>query len=418
VTIEIRPIGPDEVDPWIRALHVPFLAKADDDHVAHWVDHVELGRTWVAADAGRFVGTSCVFTRDVTLPGAPGGPAPTVPLAAVSGVGVHTTHRRRGILSQLMGTMLGDAIDRGEPIAGLLASEAAIYGQFGFGWATSTVALSLPRRTTRLTQTAPALDLVLCGAKEAESRLPELFDRFRLQRAGQVDRTPAYWKDVFADPRSRRPAGVSERFFAVCDDGYVAYRASNNWESVDPNVLHLDELLGVSPDAEAALWQYLLSVDLVDTIVADRPVDESIRWRLADPRSLAVTRLKDRLWIRVLDVPTALTARRYRTEGRLVLEVDAAPVSVGPQGDARPDPAAGRWVLEVGPDGSSCRSARADEHPELRLGVSELGAALLGGQDLRSRASAARVAELVPGSLERADAIFATTPAPFSSTGF
>lgn len=67
MTIEIRPIGPDEVDPWIRALHVPFLAKADDDHVAHWVDHVELGRTWVAADAGRFVGTSCVFTRNVTL---------------------------------------------------------------------------------------------------------------------------------------------------------------------------------------------------------------------------------------------------------------------------------------------------------------------------------------------------------------
>jgi predicted acetyltransferase len=418
VTVEIRPIGPDEVDPWIRSLHVPFLAKADNDGVAHWVDHLEIGRTWVAADAGRFVGTSCVFTRDVTLPGVPGGLAPTVPLTAVSGVGVHTTHRRRGILSRMMGTMMSDAIDRGEPIAGLLASEAAIYGQFGFGWATSTVELSLPRRTTHLTHDAPALDLVLCGAKEAESRLPKLFDRFRLQRSGQVDRNPAYWKNVVADPKSMRPTGTSERFFAVCDDGYVAYRPSNHWDSGNPNVLHLDELFGVSPDAEAALWQYLLSVDLVDTIVAGRPVDEPIRWRLADPRSLAVTGLKDMLWIRVLDVPTALTARRYRTEGRLVLEVEPAPTSVDKHGEARPDPAAGRWVLEVGPDGSSCRSARAGERQELRLGVSELGAALLGGQDLRSRASAARVAELVPGALERADAIFATTPAPFSSTGF
>jgi hypothetical protein len=124
------------------------------------------------------------------------------------------------------------------------------------------------------------------------------------------------------------------------------------------------------------------------------------------------------LWIRVLDVPTALTARRYRTEGRLVLEVDAAPAWVDQHGEARPDPAAGTWVLEVGAAGSSCRSARADERPEFRLGVSELGAALLGGQDLRSRASAARVVEFVPGALERADAIFATTPAPFSSTGF
>jgi len=418
VTVEIRPIGPDEVDPWIRSLHVPFLAKADDDHVAYWVDHLEIGRTWAAVDAGRFVGTSCVFTRNVTLPGVPGGPAPTVPLTAVSGVGVHTTHRRLGILSRMMGTMMGDAIDRGEPIAGLLASEAAIYGQFGFGWATSTVELSLPRRTTRLNHDAPALDLVLCDAKEAGSRLPKLFDRFRLQRAGEVDRNPAHWKNVFADPKSRRPAGTSERFFAVCDDGYVAYRASNNWDSGDPTVLHLEELFGVSPDAEAALWQYLLNVDLVDTIVADRPVDEPIRWRLADPRSLAVTGLKDRLWIRVLDVPAALTARRYRTEGRLVLEVDAAAASVEQHDEGRPDPAAGNWVLDVGPDGSSCRPARADERPELRLGVAELGAALLGGQDLRSRASAARVAELVPGALERADTIFATTPAPFSSTGF
>jgi predicted acetyltransferase len=418
VTIEIRPIGPDEVDPWIRSLHVPFLANADDDAVAHWVDHVEIGRTWAAVDAGSLVGTSCVFTRDVTLPGDPGVPTPTVPLAAVSGVGVHPTHRRRGILSRMMGTMMSDAIDRGEAIAGLLASEAAIYGRFGFGWATSTVELSLPKRTTRLTHGAPALDLVLCDAKEAESRLPKLFDRFRLQRAGQVDRNPAYWKNVFADPKSLRPTGTSERFFAACDDGYVTYRASHRWDSVEPTVLRLDELFGVSPDAEAALWQFLLSVDLVDTIVAHRPVDESIRWRLADPRSLAVTGLNDTLWIRVLDVPTALTARRYRTEGRLVLEVDPAPVSTDAQGETRPDPAAGTWVLEVGPDGSSCRPARANERSELRLGVSELGAALLGGQDLRSRASAARVTELVSGAVERADAIFATAPAPFSSTGF
>jgi len=418
MTLEIRAIGPDEVDPWMRSLHVPFFGKVDDDTVAHWVDHLEIGRTWVASDAGRFVGTSCVFTRDVTLPGDRGGPAPTVPLAAVSGVAVHTTHRRRGILSRMMGAMLADGTDRGEPIAGLLASESAIYGRFGFGWATSAVDVSLPRRTTRLTHQAPDLDLVLCGAKEAESRLPKLFDRFRLQRAGQVDRNPAYWKNVFADPKARRPAGTSERFFAVCDDGYVAYRASNHWETDEPNVLRLEELFGVSPDAEAALWQYLLSVDLVDTIVADRPIDEPIRWRLADPRSLAVTGLNDRLWIRVLDVPAALTARRYTIEGRLVLEVDAAPASVDQHGEPRPDPAAGRWVLEVGPDGSSCRAARADERSELRLGVAELGAALLGGQDLRSRAAAARVAELVPGALGRADAIFATTPAPFSSTGF
>jgi hypothetical protein len=289
VTVEIRLIGPDEIEPWIRGLYLPFLANATDVELTGWANHLEVGRTWAAMDAGRIVGTSCVYTRDVTLPGDP---APAVPMTAVSGVGVHTTHRRQGVLSRMMGIMLADGIERGECIAGLLASEAAIYGQYGFGWATSALEVSLPSRTTRLTHTAPALDLTLCGAKEAERRLPELFERFRRQRAGQLDRDAGYWKNAFADPESRRPAGTSERFYAVCDDGYVAYRATRDWQSSTPTVLHLEDLFGASPDAEAALWQYLLSVDLVDTIVAERPVDEPIRWRLADPRSLAATALE------------------------------------------------------------------------------------------------------------------------------
>ncbi len=417
MTTEVRTIDASETDDWIHALHMPFLGHADEESYRRWRLHVEPERTWVAVEGDRFVGTSCVFSRDLTLPGLAGEPAPTVPFSAVSGVGVHTTHHRRGLLRQMMGQMLSDGIARGEAIAALIASEATIYGRFGFGWATSSADVALARRTNRLREPVPELDLELCDAREAAKKVPALFDRLRRARPGQVNRNDAYWEDAWEDPRAIR-GGLSKHFYVLCDDGYIAYRAKNSWNSDEVNVLRVEDLFGASTEVEAALWQYLLGVDLVDTITAARPLDEPVRWRLEDPRGLSVTGVRDMLWIRVLDVPAALTARRYRHKDTLVLEVDPAPTWT--DGDGRPggDPAAGRWVLEAGPEGSSCRRARSGEAPELRLGVAELGAVLMGGQDLTSRAQAGRSVELVSGALERADTLFGSRPAPFSSTGF
>ncbi len=404
-----------DLDEWIRSLVVPFLAQVDEESLRHWRAHLEVERAWSVLDEGRSVGTCCVLTRDVSLPGLADEPCPTSAMAAISAVGVHATHRRQGLLRRMMGAMLADAMDRGEPIAGLFASEASIYGRFGFGWATSSVRLTLPRRTTRITNRAADLDLKLCDPEEAGQHLPKLFARLRLGRPGQVDRNEPYWSDMFV-PRTH-PSRGSQRFFAACDEGYVSYRSLPGSLS-EPTVLRVDDLFGATPEIEAGLWQFVLGVDLVDSIVANRPVDEPFRWRLEDPRSLAVTALNDSLWIRILDVPAALTSRRYRSEGSLVFEVEPAPTWVNADGEPEPDPAAGRWVLEAGRTGSSCRRALASEQSELRLGVADLGSALLGGQDLISRSAAGRVQQLVPGSLLRADTLFETRPLPFSSTGF
>ncbi|MGH9046962.1 MAG: GNAT family N-acetyltransferase, partial [Acidimicrobiales bacterium] len=164
MTVEVRLIQPDEIDTWIRSVSMPFLEMASEDAYRHWRPHVEPNRTWAAVDGDRFVGTCCVFTRDVTLPGTGDEPSPVASMTAVSGVGVQATHRRRGLLRRMIGAMLADGIERGEPIAGLLASESAIYGQFGFGWATSFLELALQRRTARIVNPAPDLDLVLCNA--------------------------------------------------------------------------------------------------------------------------------------------------------------------------------------------------------------------------------------------------------------
>src|SRR5579872_696439 len=316
----------------------------------------------------------------------------------------------------MMGAMLQDGIARGEPVAGLIASEAPIYGRFGFGWATSTVDLSLPKRTARLLAPVAEIGLGLSDAEEAAKRLPSLFERLRRMRPGQLNRNEATWTDAFT-PRPRGRSRTSERFYAIAEDGYTTYRAALNWSATEPSVLYVDDLFGATAEVEAGLWQYLLNVDLVDTIEAGRPVDEALRWRLEDPRALAATALRDVLWTRVLDVPQALTARSYRVEGRLVLHVEGAPGWLGGEAAAN-DPAAGRWVLEAGPDGATCRTAGDGDATDLRLGVADLSAALLGGQDLQSRSWAGRVDEVNPGTLARADALFGTSPLPFSTTGF
>jgi len=181
-----------------------------------------------------------------------------------------------------------------------------------------------------------------------------------------------------------------------------------NWsEGMPGNIAKVRNLVGLTPEADAALWRYCLDLDLVGIVrLLDRPVDEPARWRLADPRRLRTTHVGDQLWVRLLDLPAALRARRYATEGELVLEVTDA---LRPRNQ-------GRFRLEGGPDGAACEPTGAE--PDLALDVADLGAVYLGGPRLAVLARAGRVAELAPGALSRADRMFASDPAPLCTTHF
>jgi predicted acetyltransferase len=91
---------------------------------------------------------------------------------------------------------------------------------------------------------------------------------------------------------------------------------------------------------------------------------------------------------------------------RLVLEVTDA---------LRPDDG-GRFAVEGGPDGAEC--VPTADAPDILLGVAELGATYLGGVRFSTLASAARVTEVTPGALARADHMFLAEPAPFCSREF
>ncbi len=416
----VRKIGPDEASAFRQSVTVPFLDPyaGDPDQIADfelWAPKSELDRAWVVDTGDRFVGNAAIYSMDVTLPAAPGQPCPTVPMGGVTAVGVHPTHRRRGFLRQLMKAMHDDARHRGEAVAGLEASESIIYGRFGYGMAATLAEYSIDSRASSFAVPAPPVDLALIDKDEAAKVLPEIFDRQRRTRAGEPNRSPGYWTQLLADlPHHRQ--GTSARFHAVCDEGYVLYRSrfgSSVFRGERTDIM-VEELRGDTADVEAALWRFVLDLDLVGQVTVKKaPVDEPVRWRLADPRQLRLVGIEDRLYLRILDTAAAFEARGYQAEGRLVLDV--LPPSTS-EGEA--DPAPGRWVLEAGPDGASCRRARAGEEPDLRLDLPALGSLYLGGFPASLLAAGGRIEELRAGGLSVADALLVTRPSPRSGTDF
>jgi predicted acetyltransferase len=417
--VEVRKLRPGEGQDFVESVGVPFLSPVTGDPDSFAEDQERLARTetdraWVAEEAGRFVGNCCIDTMDLTLPGESGRPCPVAPLAGITAVGVHPTHRRRGLLRQLMAAMLQDARSRGEPLAGLIASESSIYGRFGFGLATEMAELAINSRESSFSRPVPEVRIQLLDRDEAAKVLPDLYDRQRRSRPGEVSRSEPVWKEILTDRPNRRGGG-SGLFFAACDRGYVTYRAHEaNILRGDLASVMVDELRGTDPETEAALWRFVLDLDLVGPVrVRRRPLDDPVRWRLEDPRQLRVAAVEDRLYLRILDVPKALTARRYRQAGRVVLDLMAPSVDEGGT-----DPAPGRWVLETDTTGADCRRARPGEDADVVLEVTDLGSVYLGGFAASLLAGAGRIEELTPGTIQTMDSLFRTWPSPLTGTGF
>jgi predicted acetyltransferase len=194
------------------------------------------------------------------------------------------------------------------------------------------------------------------------------------------------------------------------DDGYVSYRIKEQWLASTPmNEVLVIDLAAGNPDAYQALWRYIVGTDLCHTISYGRArVDEPLRWLLADSRRIAVNAVSDDLYLRLLDIPRALTARAYAAPGELVLEVSESFLA------AR----TGRYLLTAGgsPDGADCRLT--DRPPDISLDVATLGATYLGGVSFTNLAAAGRLDCTDPRTLTTADAMFSTDIAPFCSTQF
>ena len=399
--IDVRPFDGAPRD-FFEAGELAFAARPHDEDYAPWESLFEPDRAVAAYDGDRIVGTAGTFSYDFTVPGG------ILPAAGVTIVGVHPTHRRRGILRRMMRLQLDAVHDRGEPLAILWASEGSIYQRFGYGMATyaGRVNVERDRAAFRLPHT-PSGSIRFVDADEAKRLFPPIYDAVVPTRPGFFGRTPAFWDaEVLRDPEHWR-RGASHAFHVVHEvggvpDGYVRYRIRENWDDVgSKSAVLVVEKMATNPAAHIDLWRYLLDIDLMHRLEAwNVAADDPITATVLEPRRLQLT-LGDGLWLRVVDISSALAGRRYAADGRVVIEVS----------DEFCDWNDGRWSLTV-QDGIPLVEPATDA-ADIACDITDLGATYLGGMTFTQLADAARVRELQPGGIARADALFRTARAPW-----
>jgi predicted acetyltransferase len=329
----------------------------------------------------------------------------------VSWVAVLATHRRRGVLTGMIEALHHDARDHGEPVAMLTASESVIYGRFGYGISTWRLGLSVERVRAHFVDHHPDAGRVRYVTEaEASKILPIVYDAARRGRAGMVSRPDFWWPEVmawFTDEEFPASFRVVHEASDGSVDGYLIYGIEDpGWgKGVPSRNLHVIDLVTTSDEARAALWRFAFGVDLVTTVIAhNMPVDEPLQFMLTDPRRARVLFINDGLWLCILDEIAALSARSYATEGLVTFEVH------------RPGGEVGTFTLDATPDGAECRPTTTT--PDILLGTSQLSAAFLGGVPLEQLLRAGRIEEVRPGAVARADAMFATAPAPAMTSWF
>jgi predicted acetyltransferase len=390
--MEMRPATLEEFDDFDRAVLAAFHREVtEEERVAfRRTDEPERSLAWF--DDGRIVAGTSIYTRHVTVPGA------IVPCAAVTAVGVMPTHRRRGLLTAMMRRQLDDVRAAGEPVAALWASEGAIYGRFGYGIAARNAKLTARRPVARLAAPPPVSDSLRAGpAADHVEHMRATYERVRSERAGMLDRPRRWWEARLHDPESDRK-GAQPLQALVVPEGYALYAVRADRDEEGPaGEVKIRELVAATPAARALLWDFLLDQDLTRTITWPlAPADEPLWLLLTDPFAVRLV-VQAALWVRLVDVPAALSARRYAIDPDVVLDVC----------DAFCPWNTGRYRLAGG------RCEPTDAEPDLALDASALGAAYLGGTLLAELAQAGRVTELRPGALARASAAFRADVAPW-----
>jgi len=373
-----------------------FLSGSDNEREE--VDRAvfEPERSLVVTDGDAIVGHAGAFTRELTVPGA------VLPAAHVTLVGVAPTHRRRRLLTRMMHRQLADVT---EPIAVLWASEGRIYPRFGYGHATQRVSFSLDNREVRLPEGTGTGRLRTGDPAQLRSELRRVYESVRPTRPGWSGRNEQWWDFVLADPPGGRHGATALR--AVLHegpdgvDGYALWRAKGEWAAGGPNgEVKAEEIVAANPRAHLDLWRFLLSIDLTRTVsMWFSGLDDPLLYAANEPRRLG-TALTDGLFVRIVDLPAALGARRYAAPVEVVLEVTDALLTRN----------AGRWKLAA--DGEKASCTPTDEPADLACDVAALGAAYLGGPRLAALAGADRVRELRPGSLAAASTAFGWHSAP------
>ncbi len=402
MTIDYRSVADDERTAFFEAVARGFGSdppEDDQDAIDRFWALMPLDRSVAAFDDGNIVATLGDFALRLTVPGGD-----QIAMAGTTEVTVRPTHRRRGILREMMQRHLAKAAARGEAVAGLWASEAAIYGRFGFGLATELHEISLDSRLVEFPPAADHLQTEIIDPADLFELVAPFWSSLAPKWAGFVDRDEPRWRDIIADPPWFRGGATKSRSVVVRDGdeivGYAAYRQNRRWEaSVPTGTVMVQALVAANIEAHRTLWHHVTHVDLFPMVEYwDAPVDDPIVWETSNPR--AVKRMPvDGLYLRILDVGAALQARSYESDGEIVIAIND---DLGH--------ADGTYHVEI--DGGAATVTATDATPDIEMDVRQLGALYLG----RNAAPALHTSGHIVGSAAsvlRCSQLFRTAQAPW-----
>jgi predicted acetyltransferase len=406
--VVVRPADTTDVQALHRVNEIAFHESQDPAERELTERLLEVERLLGAFDGTQAVGVAGTFSLTMTIPGA------VVPVAGVTAVSVLPTHRRRGILRDLMRTQLTSYHEeQREAVAALFASEPGIYGRFGYGAASRSVNVAIPRTHGAFVRSLRAedLQLVLAEPSDATKDLRVIYEAQLRARTGQLARDDRRWDEVLLDPKGNRGGATPLRAIVARDASgpraYALYSVNPVWTPAGPDGrVQVRELIATDPTAYAAVWRYLLDIDLVSVVEARRrPIDDPILHLLAELRRAEAT-IRDGLWVRLVDVDRALASRTFATDIEVILDIedDFCPWNTG------------RWRLAGDSTGAVCE--RTTSRPDLRLTSTELGAAYLGGTRLSALGSAGWVEELRAGATQALSVAMAADVQPWCAQIF
>lgn len=384
------PVDGDAFGPWLQVVARGFQdAERSDEQVTASRERSGYRRVTGVYDpaapmAEAPVATIASWLGELTVPGGA-----VIPSCAISAVTVAPTHRRRGIARAMLEGELRTAHAMGVPVAMLTVSESTLYGRYGFAPAASSASWRI--ETKRATWTGPRPDgrVDFISRDRLRELIPSLHDRTRRRVAGEIDVPGGHW-DNFTGTRPDAEKAGEKRAVQYADAegqvrGLAVYSVRENHDDFTKATVTVGYLLAETDDAYAALWRFLLELDLVAEVHAgELSADEPLLWMIADQRAATVT-LRDHQYVRILDVPAALERRRFGAPGKVVLDV------TDPLGFAN-----GRYLLDVDADGHGRvtpldDTAAPSDSVTVALGIEELSAAYLGGVSLATLAAAGRV---------------------------
>jgi predicted acetyltransferase len=303
--------------------------------------------------------------------------------------------------------MIVDAIAHEAVLMSLRASEAVIYGRYGFGVAGEyTEAAIETDRARPLSGGASGGGVRLLRPDEIHDTVRPIYERAAHRRPGIVSRPESWWERYLRDAVT----GTKSSYVVVhvdghgTPDGYAHYDVAWNEDGSSGGKGEVHDIFGTSDAVELALWIYLVDIDLVRTWKADeRPLDDALRAAVADRRAYSTKSVDDEQWIRIVDVGAALAARTYNdANGSVSIAVTDRQVAGNN----------GVWAVDAS------GAQRTHDEGDLLADISVLSAAYLGGTGWHTLAAAGAVDVRNEKAIAIADNLFASRPLPFSGSFF